>query len=60
MLSCCAISVCNQLDAAWVADHGVVKHADHGATSLHFMVCYAVFVRGRFAVEKKEELNYIS
>jgi len=33
-----------------VADHGVVKRADHGATSLHFTVCYAVFVRGRFAV----------
>jgi len=30
-------------------DHGVVKRADHDATSLHFTVCYAVFVRGRFA-----------
>jgi len=36
------VNICNQLDETRVADHGVVKRADHGATLLHPTVCYVV------------------
>jgi len=34
--------VINSILETHVADHGVVRRADHGVTSLHFTVCYAV------------------